>query len=225
MDSIVQNIEAIPLTGSDLVTMSNKMGNNKVKYMRYLDLQRFQSIDQLFELNRKTNEHRYCCIFILIDVRDGQTIQPIGHWISLSIILNRVGGVTVCYYDPYGLSINEDLLISMQPDLFHKLLRREKVDVNKFQHQKFKALVNVCGRHISVRSIFHFLTNKQYNDLIMKPITRNDVLDADVLVSLMTFSLAKSDETIVNMLRGDVIKSQLSTPSSAQVSHLGGRVV
>ena len=225
MDSIVQNIEAIPLTGDDLVTIANKMGNNKIKWMQYLDLQKFESIDQLFELDRTTNEHRFNSVFILIDVRDGQTIQPIGHWISLSIILNRVSGVMVSYYDPYGLTINEDLLISMQPDLFHKLLRREKLDVNKSRHQKFKALLNNCGRHVCVRSIFHFLNNKQYNELIMRPVMKHDVRDADVLVSLMTFSLAKSDEIIVNVLRGNVIQAQLSRPSKTQTSHMGGRIV
>ena len=225
MDSIVQNIEAVPLTGDDLIMITNKMGNNKVKWIQYLDLQKFESIDQLFEINRQTNEHRFNSVFILIDIRDGQTIQPIGHWINLSIIFNRVGGITVSYYDPYGLSINEDLLISMQPDLFHKLLRREKLDVNTSRHQQFKSFLQNCGRHCCVRSIFHFLNNKQYNDLIHKDITKHNVRNADVFVSVMTAFLAKTDEVILNMLQGNIIQAELSKPAKTQVSHLGGRIV
>ena len=35
MDNLVQKIEAIPLSGEDLVTMAVKMGNQKTRWINY----------------------------------------------------------------------------------------------------------------------------------------------------------------------------------------------
>lgn len=228
MNNLVQRIEAIPLDGNDLVTMAVKMGNPKTRWMVYADLAKFQTIDQVFGLLRASGQHMYNTVFILIGVTDN--MNHIGHWITLSFDAR----LQFQYYDPYALSINQDLVASGEmTDLFSRLLKGQNVNVNKSKHQAFKAMLNNCGRHTAVRAVFHFMNNDQYNELVVVPLVRQrDVSSPDVLVSLMTAFLAKTDDVVREMFMkqvGDNMMGRQARETGLSLPQknigMGGRVV
>lgn len=202
MNNLVQRIEAIPLDGNDLVTMAVKMGNPKTRWMLYAQLAKFQTIDQVFGLLRASGQHRYNTVFILIGISDHAGNPQVGHWITLSFDAK----LQFQYYDPYALSINQDLVASGEmSDLFSRLLKGQNINVNSHKHQAFKAMLNNCGRHTAVRAVFHFMNNDQYDSQVVAPLVRQrDVSNPDVLVSLMTAFLAKTDEVVREMFKKQV---------------------
>ena len=194
MDTLVLEIEKIPLSGQDLVDQSVKMGNPNVRWMFYDDLSKFRHIDEVFMLNRQTGWHKYNTVYLLLEIRN-HSQSTVGHWIAL--IIDSEKNFALSYYDPYALTIEQDLMVTGEKDLLTNLLSGMYVDVNSFQHQKFKNEVQVCGRHTVVRGLFHFYTNKQYNDVVIAPLIKTrQVCDADTLVSLLTAFLSKSDEVV-----------------------------
>lgn len=204
MDNLINNIESIPLSGKDLQDMAMKMGNLKTKWILYEDLARFTTIEQLMG-NLNT-------VFVLLQII-GHSVKPqIGHWISLSIDDKGI----VNYYDPYGLTIEQDLIITNNRDLFSKLLKSSTVNINRNRHQSIRENQNECGRHTVVRSIFHFMNNDQYHSLVVMPlIVSRQISNADVLVSLMTAFLDMSDD-VVKMFFRSKINSLEKTPGPSR---------
>lgn len=185
MDDLVTRLEAIPLSGDDLVMMATKMGNQGASFFLYNDLRSIKSVDELMGAHNS--------VFILFDiVADGQ-IAPVGHW---NVVIRNDHGISV--YDPYGLSLGQDLVLTGEPPYLTDILGRgDPIDDSKFRHQLFKDELNTCGRHTVVRSIFWFMTNAQYNDLVIVPLTRDKVVrDPDAFVSLMTAFLDNSDRVV-----------------------------
>ncbi len=229
MDNLINNIEVIPLSGDDLQMMAMKMGNPKTGWMTYSMLSQFANVDSIFELNRSTGEHKFNTVFILLMILNEGDKPQVGHWISLSfddkLVLN--------YYDPYGLSIEQDLAVTGESDLLIKLLQGHDVMINKHQHQALRANQNECGRHTVVKSIFHFLNVDQYNELVIMPLIKTkQVSTPDVLVSLLTAFLSKSDEMVrlffkqkvgVNMVGRNLVNKDVGLPVKSR--GLGGRVV
>lgn len=212
---IVSLLESIPLSGDDLITIATKMGNPDVSWMLYDDLADVRKIEDLFQNSVNT-------VFLLLQIRHTDGVQSVGHWVALSMLED---GTTI-YYDPYGLSVNEDLLITSEPDFILKLLKNRNVDVNKFQHQDLKHETNVCGRHTCLRSIFHFLTNNQYNDTIIAPLIKTkQVANPDILISLITGFLSKSDDVVLKILqpKQSVVRSR--THKNTVSRQLGGSIV
>lgn len=186
MDNLVRELEKIPLTGNDLIIQSKKMGNANVGWILYDDLVKFETIDQLLATKNT--------MFILLQIKNKGDIDEIGHWISVS---KDSSGQTQ-YYDPYGLSIEEDLAATGESGILLGLIKNSSnhsnINVNKIQHQELRNEVNVCGRHTVVRSIFHYLNNDQYNSLVIVPLIRSkQVHNPDVLVALMTAFLTNTD--------------------------------
>jgi len=197
MDTLVREIEKIPLSGDDLQQQAMKMGNMKTKWMVYDDLGArntdgtfvFKNISQVFI----TPRGRLNTVFVLLRIQN-HSHSEVGHWIAL--IQNEMNG-NISYYDPYALTIEQDLAVTGERDFLTRLLSGVNVDVNKHQHQKFKNEVQVCGRHTVIRSIFHFFTNDQYHNKVIAPLIKSrQVCDPDTLVSLMTVFLSKSDEVV-----------------------------
>lgn len=192
-------LEDIPLSGDDLLEISEKMGNPDVGWVLYDDLQKINDLDELPKIARAKLEREgdtLNTVFVLLQIKHTDGIQSVGHWVTLS-----KSGDTIIYYDPYGLSISQDLIVTGEPDLLSRLLKGKKVDVNSFKHQNIKHETNVCGRHCCLRSIFHFLSNKDYNDDIIRPMIDNkEVKDSDVMISLITGLLSKSDEIVKKIL-------------------------
>lgn len=182
MDDLITRLELLPLTGADLVMMSNKLGNAKTRFIIYDNLRNIKKVDELFA---GVNS-----VFILFQIRNMSGPPSVGHWAVL--IKTRKG---LSYYDPYGLVLSEDIELSGEPAWLEKLLKGQEVEMNRHRHQKFRNEVQTCGRHTVVRSVFHFMTNDEYDRLVIKPIL-HFVEDADVFVSIMTAFLDDTDEVI-----------------------------
>ena len=212
---LINILESIPLSGEDLITIASKMGNPNTTWMLYDDLDGVNRIEDLFADDINT-------VFVLLRIRHTNGVESVGHWIALSILEDG----TMVYYDPYGLSPQEDLIITKEPDLLSRLLVNKKIDVNKFQHQDIKHETNVCGRHTCLRSIFHLLTNNQYNDTVIAPLIKTkQVANPDILISLITGLLSKSDEVVLQILKPKVSAPRTKTHKNTVSRQLGGSVV
>lgn len=212
--NLVTILESIALSGEDLIEISSKMGNPDVSWMLYDDLDKVSKIEELF-----TNG--ITCVFLLLQIRHTDGVQSVGHWVALSILED---GTTI-YYDPYGLSINEDLLITKEPDLILKLLQNKNVDINDRQHQSIKHETNVCGRHCCLRSIFHFLTNRQYHETVIAPLIESkQVANPDIMISLITGLLSRSDDVVLKILQPKKTVPRSRTHKNTVSRQLGGSV-
>ena len=185
---IVSRLEEIPLSGNDLEHMSRAMGR-EARAVNYSDL-RDESLESLFSGSD--------VVFVLYQILNkdghspGQGGKPVvGHWICL---LSTPTGIM--YFDPYGLSISEDLHVTGEPDYFSSLLSGQKVDVNPFRHQAFRDEINTCGRHCVSRGLFP-CTNKQYAEYIESIKKARDVKNADVYVSILTAFLDPEDRALL----------------------------
>lgn len=238
MDTLVREIEKIPLSGQDLQQQAMKMGNSRTKWMLYDQLCAknsdgtfvFSHINQVFDANFHENSAargRLNTVFVLLQIQDNSHSQ-VGHWIAL-LLDDQKGNIS--YYDPYALTIEQDLAVTGEQDHLTRLLSGVGVDINRHQHQKFKNEVQVCGRHTVIRSLFHFFTNDEYNDLVVAPLIKSrQVSDADTLVSLMTVFLSRSDEVIRSFFSDRTRLKQLGrepkhTSIPAKNIGMGGGVV
>lgn len=206
MDDLNKKITEIPLSGKDLIEICVKLGKsqNTIKWILYDDLNTIMNIDELFS-------DEIDSVFILLQPPN----EKIGHWILLAI--NNHGLV---WYDPYGLSIMEDLEITKQNDIIIKLINSSGVplDENTFQHQEFDTVnsgseqtnINSCGRHTATRSFFSWMTNKQYNDEIVMPLIKNgEVNKPDTIVNLLTAFLSDSDKIVEKFFMSKVSRSTI----------------
>ena len=185
MDDLVTRLEAIPLSGDDLVMMATKLGNPHTRFYLYNQLRDIKSVDALMAGHNS--------VFILFDiVADGQ-ITPVGHW---NVVIQNDHGISV--YDPYGLTLGQDLVLTGEPPYLTDILSRgAPIDDSKFRHQMFKDDLNTCGRHTVTRAVFWFMTNAQYDELVIAPLTRDKIVrDPDAFVSLLTAFLDDSDRVV-----------------------------
>lgn len=186
MDNLNSDLTQIPLSGEDLIEICMKLSKpkNQMAWITYDGLQDVNSLDDLFV--GETNS-----VFILLTPPNEQ----IGHWITLG--KNQHG---YFYFDPYGFSIEEDLKIVRANDRLLMLLQGLLIDVNTFKHQELGNSMetdNTCGRHDCVRAFFYHLTNRQYNDLVIRPLIDNKLVNnADTIVNLLTAFLSKSDQVV-----------------------------
>lgn len=184
MEDLITRLEQIPLSGEDLTDMAKRMGNEATRFVLYENLRNVSSVEQLFGDSNT--------VYVLFDIRSETGNQKVGHW---ACVLKNKG---LSYYDPYGLVLSEDLRITGDPPFLQDILAGQKVEMNTFRAQKFRDHVNTCGRHCVVRSVFHFLSNGEYNDLIIKPIVRGKAArDPDAFVSMMTAFLDQSDRALI----------------------------
>ena len=190
MDDLIARLEELPLSGTDLTEMSNKLGGAHTRFVLYEDL-RNETIKSLFA--------GACCVYILFEIVDRTgMVRKIGHW---AVLIKNLNGLV--YYDPYALSISEDIKLTGESVWLERILRGQKVDVNSFRHQRFRDETNTCGRHTVVRSLFHFMSNREYDSLVIKSILGH-VDCPDTFVSLLTGFLADSDEVIQTFFKSRV---------------------
>lgn len=184
---IILNIEAIALTGDDLVTIARKMGMPNSNWILYNDLGKVTRMEDLFMGDT-------IALYVLLEIVDGDS--NVGHWITL--ILNRDTN-TLIHYDSYGFNVDQETSITGQDKgLLLNLIRSSQLthDVNKYQHQSNdeRANVNTCGRFCSLRAVFFQLTNKEFNNLIIEPPIKDRLIaNPDVLVASLTGFLVKED--------------------------------
>lgn len=189
----IDQLELIPLDGNDLIVMSTKLGNSGCKFMNYNDLVNISNIDGLFKDGNNT-------MYILLQIESGGG-SPIGHWVS---IIDYGEGFDPRYghYDSYGFTIDQELAFTHSEPLLQQLLTGVRLEESRVKHQQFKDKrhdVNTCGRHTVTRSVFYYLTNAEYNKLIIQPILKDqDVRNPDVMVSLLTGFLPPNDSPVVD---------------------------
>lgn len=190
MDDLIARLEGLPLSGSDLNLMSSKLGVSNTRFVEYDNLKN-ESLDSLFANS--------CCVFILFELVDRTgMLRKIGHW---AVLIKNLNGLV--YYDPYGLSVSEDIRLTGESAWLEKLLVGQQVDVNSNRHQRFRDETNTCGRHCVIRTLFHFMSNREYNDLVIKGVQMH-VDSPDTFVSLMTAFLADADQVIETFFRSRV---------------------
>lgn len=198
MDNLIQQIEIIDLSGDDLNLMSQKMGNSHTRWMLYEDLKTVTDIDKLFPA--ETEPGHINAIYFLFEIRN-MPQESVGHWAVL--IKQRPEGdetkrpseADYVYFDPYGLSLGEDLKLTGEPPYLTNLLKGRKLDQNKVRYQQWRDQTQTCGRHTVMRAIFHFMNNKQYDQFIINPVKKM-VNNVDTYVILSTMLLSKSDDVI-----------------------------
>jgi len=101
-----------------------------------------------------------------------------GHYVAL---IKDDKKKTIYYYDPYGLVVDQAKYFSKQRDELYKeqnnslvklLLKLVKrgwtVDYSEYPHQSKDPRVSTCGRHSLMRNKFAFLSNDDYNKLVMR---------------------------------------------------------
>ncbi len=207
----IDQLELIPLDGNDLLVMSAKLGNPDCRFMLYDELNGVSSIDELFVDGNNT-------MYILLQIDRGAQ-DPIGHWVSiikhsdspkslenvradsnsLRVESRRIN-YDYSHYDSYGFSLDQELSFTHTKPLLQSLLSGVSLEESRNQHQKFKDKrhdVNTCGRHTVTRSVFYYLSNKEYDKLIIQPILKDhDVRNPDVMVSLLTGFLPPNDSPV-----------------------------
>lgn len=195
MESLINELEGIPLSGCDLVAMATKLGNPHTRYIdEYDSLKNIKSLEELFvDVNS---------VFILLDIfSDREPMAHIGHWVALCL-----GDRAIQFFDPYGNSLEKDLELTGEEPYLQKLLYGYKLNENKHKLQKNSDDVNTCGRHTVARALFHFLSNDEYYNRVIEPmIKKRLVKNPDVFVSLLTAFLGcksdKGDQKIMNFFR------------------------
>lgn len=111
-------------------------------------------------------------IVILMRVRD----TNVGHFVAL--FKSDTG---LAYFDPYGMTIGQDLHISHNPNTLLDLLKGKRVRVNSQQYQKELPHINTCLFHCITRIRLHTLTDNEYRAFLR---TIGDYDDAVVLLNM-----------------------------------------
>jgi len=187
-DKLVNNIEEIPLSGDDLLAIAKCLNVTRVKWMLYDDLEKFKSVDELFG-------NEYDSVYILLQVKDPDTgTASVGHWVCF---MYHRDFEEYYYFDPYGLTITEDLSLTHEPDFILQITKGVNVQENNIRHQVMRSDINTCGRHCVVRSVFFHLNNDLYNKLVIQPIVPIPIKTADVLVALFTGLASESDAHLI----------------------------
>jgi hypothetical protein len=172
IDTKILKAEDFDLSDSDILRITD----NKTKIYLYSDLEQFDNIDEILE--------PYGCCVILYQLE-----QNVGHWICL--IKNK--NDTLEFFDPYGLSIDEELKYSefnlrrhggvVTPHLTALIDKSNyKLITNTAKLQKFKEHVNTCGRWVSMRIRFKDVSLSKF----IKLFTDNKCYNGDWFVSAMT---------------------------------------
>ena len=199
----IDRLELIPLDGNDLIVMSGKLGNPDCKWMQYDDLASASTIDDLFTPMSDGSDRENNTMYILLQIESGSG-APTGHWVS--IIKYSGGDYDYGHYDSYGFTIDQELAFTHAQPLLQNLLTGVRLEESRVKHQLFKDKrhdVNTCGRHTVSRSVFYYLSNKEYDKLIIQPVlSDNDVRNPDVMVSLLTGFLPPNDSPVRDFFMG-----------------------
>lgn len=176
MDLLVRNSEKIPLNYNDIKNVI-KLPN---KYMNYDEVKNYENLEELFG--------KYNIIIMFLPNKT----ESIGHWICLLKYKQYIE-----YFDPYGLTINQEMNILGLDNSLKKLyqLSKKKVVFNNFQYQKLRKNINDCARHCAVRCCFYTLNVIQYHKLI---ISAN--MDSDDLITLLTLLSMPKHKSIRDLL-------------------------
>lgn len=179
----VPRIEEITLDGDDLVQMAKTLGQDRVSFVMYDDLTKYDNLEMLFKDNIQA-------VYILMLIKSQENVRDVGHWV---VLVRNIDQNVYYYYDPYGLGLTKDLALTHESGVLLKLLSPVKYEDSSYRHQAFSEDVNTCGRHCVVRSIFSHLSNKEYDQVFVRDVVPHYAANPDALVSLITVFGGKSD--------------------------------
>jgi hypothetical protein len=171
IDKRITNAEDYSLSDADILRITD----NKTNIIVYSQLEDINSIDEILT--------DFGCCVILYQLESNS-----GHWISLIRKKN-----TLEFFDPYGMSIDEELKYSkfnlrrhegvLTPHLTHLIKKSNyRLTINSVKLQQFKEHVNTCGRFCALRIRFRDVSLKRFIELF----TENKCYDADWFASAMT---------------------------------------
>lgn len=152
----MEEAKAYALSDDDI----RKLLGSGIKITTYPDLEKMQSIDQMFD--------RYGRAILFVPQQNEQQ----GHWTCL---IKR--GRTIEFFDPYGeppdaqkdtLSEAQLEKMKMNEPLLHDLLVNNpyKIIYNKVQLQQLRDNVQTCGRHCVARLLFSKYPIQKYREHI-----------------------------------------------------------
>lgn len=130
--------------------------NGRINIIVYKDIPKYKSI---YEMLSPYN----CCIILY------QTKPNYGHWVA---ILRH--GKNIEHFDPYGYSIDEELInnnpMNLPPYLTQLILKSRVpyVKSNITQFQKSQSGVNTCGRWALIRCLMKHKSLEDFTDLFHK---------------------------------------------------------
>lgn len=165
----LKQIESKPLGFDDLVKLLGPDAS-KTNMILYNNLKNknFQSI-----FNSKP------FLIILMQIENPDNPSPVGHFI---ILLNYPNYIE--HFDPYGLSIEQELAITHEPGYIYNLLKSsgKKYIENDFQFQNYREDVQTCGRWTVARAKLGEFNLDDFKTFFQKPIQT-----MDDKVSLLTY--------------------------------------
>jgi len=176
LDTIIKDAEKIPLSGEDLLRMTN----HETKVMRYEELKHYDSLESVLQPHGS--------VILLY-----QTAEDFGHY---STLIDR-GNRRLEFYDSYGFKPDEGLNHNNEFHLrihggrivphLHALIVSSGwlVEYNPVRLQKRLADENTCGRYAVLRIILKDDSLKTFNSLL----TKNKHYDSDFWVSSLTIFL------------------------------------
>ena len=172
MDRVIKTIFKEDLTGQNVDVLTN--GNCPVHL--YKDLPKYRHIREVI------GPHNAC--IVLFPVKSSSS----GHWVA---ILYFEDTNTVHFFDPYGLSWNQELQYSEDPITRQNLIGKFMQDAklrgynttwNSYRYQKMETGINTCGRQSAIRCRFRYLHEDEYKRLMT-----NQTNDPDFIVTMLSF--------------------------------------
>ena len=119
------------------------------------------------------------CVIVLMQVKD--TGSDVGHF-----VLIKKGNDTVEHFDPYGLSLAEDLSLTHEPSTIKSALQDYNIEENKYKFQSKKPDVNTCGRWCVMRCLHSDMSLDDFKRYI-DTMAHGD--DYDTAITKMTIAL------------------------------------
>jgi hypothetical protein len=174
MDKLIIDSEQYSISGADL----KRITDNKANIISYEDLENVKHLSQIL--------HPHGAVIILYETK-----EKFGHWVCL--LEDEKDPSILEFFDPYGLSIDEELKFSelhlrqhqgkITPHLTALVnTGGYNVKSNKRQLQKFLHHTNTCGRWIGMRVRLREKTLDEFINLM----TKNKNYDGDFWVSALT---------------------------------------
>jgi len=177
---IIESIIAKPLSFDDLKLMlANKASSTML--LNYDLLAKVESMKQLFVDGIDS-------LIILLDI-EGPNAPKVGHFIA---ILDH--GDHYEHFDPYGISLDEELAITHDQPWLSRLLtghNNPRLEENTIKFQAKREDVNTCGRWCVARVHSKFLELPRFQEFIK---AGHNI--PDVVVVLMTMFLPITEEVI-----------------------------
>jgi len=163
------------LSNSDI----EQLLDGKVKILRYRDLRRYSTIDQLLQPFGK--------VFILYENRDGY-----GHW----TLLHKLNSRNIELFDSYGLRIDDELDYinkayrkqsdQLKAHLSHLLIDSPyRIHYNDTPLQQAKKGISTCGRWCVARAVNSNMSIDKFCSLIRQESKRLQLTNDDLVCALV----------------------------------------